>query len=92
MVNTDPDNTAVDPTPDALAIPGLGSTPGVHFLTGTLRQLNTVWIDYGVTVTVGNTASQMTHNNILYFIDPQGRPAPRGRHPALRRGHRPDGH
>ena len=38
-----------------------------------LRQLNTTWIDYGVTVTVGRTPTQETHNNILYFVDPQGR-------------------
>jgi len=59
--------------PPALTVSGLQSDPSIHFLTGTLRQLNAIWINYGVTITVGATATQETHNNILYFVDPQGR-------------------
>jgi len=73
VVNTDPNRTAVTPAPPALTGAGLQADPSVHFLTGTLRQLNTIWIDYGVTVTVGRVPTQQTHNNILYFVDPQGR-------------------
>lgn len=73
VVNTDPNRTAVSPAPAALTTAGLQADPSIHFLTGTLRQLNTTWIDYGVTVTVGRTPTQETHNNILYFVDPQGR-------------------
>jgi len=73
VVNTDPNSTAVSPAPAALTVAGLQADPSIHFLTGTLRQLNTTWINYGVTVTVGRTATQETHNNILYFVDPQGR-------------------
>jgi len=73
VVNTDPNSTAVTAAPPALTVSGLQSDPSIHFLTGTLRQLNAIWIDYGVTVTVAQTPVQQTHNNILYFVDPQGR-------------------
>jgi cytochrome oxidase Cu insertion factor (SCO1/SenC/PrrC family) len=73
VINTDPANTAVVSTPAALTVSGLEGDHSVHFLTGSLRQLNAVWISYGVTVTVGNSPQQMTHNNVLYFVDPQGR-------------------
>ncbi|HEX7444461.1 MAG TPA: SCO family protein [Acidimicrobiales bacterium] len=73
VVNTDPNSTAVSVAPPALTVAGLQADPTIHFLTGTLRQLNATWIAYGVTVTVGRTATQETHNNILYFVDPQGR-------------------
>jgi len=73
VVNTDPNSTAVSAAPPALTVAGLQADPSIHFLTGTLRQLNATWINYGVTVTVGRTATQETHNNILYFVDPQGR-------------------
>ena len=36
-------------------------------------QLKAVWIKYGVSVKVGALASQVAHNNIMYFIDPRGR-------------------
>jgi cytochrome oxidase Cu insertion factor (SCO1/SenC/PrrC family) len=73
VVNTDPNHTEVTPAPPALTTSGLQADPSIHFLTGSIRQLNSIWIDYGVTVTVGRTPTQETHNNILYFIDPQGR-------------------
>lgn len=73
IVNTDPDNTSVVSTPAALTVNGLEGDHSIHFLTGSLRQLNAVWISYGVTVTVGKSPLQMTHNNVLYFVDPQGR-------------------
>ena len=73
IVNTDPNNTSVVSAPDALTVNGLEGDHSVHFLTGSLRQLNAVWISYGVTVTVGNSPQQMTHNNVLYFVDPQDR-------------------
>ncbi len=73
VVNTDPNSTAVTAAPPALTVGGLQSDPSIHFLTGTLRQLNAIWIAYGVTVTVGRTPTQESHNNILYFVDPKGR-------------------
>ena len=73
VVNTDPHATAVSPAPPALTVPGLDAVPGVHFLTGPLPQLNATWIAYGVTVTIGGTPPRQSHNDILYFVDPQGR-------------------
>ena len=73
VVNTDPNSSAVSTAPGALVVPGLQSVPNVHFLTGPLRQLNATWIAYGVTVTIGNTPTQIAHNNVIYFVDPQGR-------------------
>jgi cytochrome oxidase Cu insertion factor (SCO1/SenC/PrrC family) len=73
VVNTDPNATGVQRSPPALSLTGLQGDPSVHFLTGPLQTLNAVWIAYGVSVTVGNTPSQQVHNNILYFVDRQGR-------------------
>ena len=73
VVNTDPNHTSVTADPQALSITGLASDPSVHFLTGTLRQLDAIWAAYGVQVTVSQTSTQLAHNDILYFVDPQGR-------------------
>ncbi len=73
IVNTNPNDTAVVSDPAALSVNGLTGDPAVHFLTGPIRQLNAAWISFGVTVTVGKTPQQLTHNNILYFVDPQDR-------------------
>lgn len=72
IVNSDPNDVAQSPTPPALTVPGLLSTPNVLFLNGPLLQLNAVWISYGVSVKVGVQATQVAHNNIMYFIDPKG--------------------
>jgi len=73
VVNTDPHATAVSPAPPALTVPGLDAVPGTRFLTGPLPQLNATWIAYGVTVTIGGSPPRQSHNDILYFVDPQGR-------------------
>jgi protein SCO1/2 len=73
IVNTDPNQTSVEADPEALSITGLDADPSVHFLTGSLRQLDAIWAAFGVEVTVGQSANQIAHNNILYFVDPQGR-------------------
>ena len=73
VVNTDPTHTAVTANPQALSITGLASDPSAHFLTGTLRQLDAVWAAYGVQVTVNQPSARLAHNDILYFVDPQGR-------------------
>jgi cytochrome oxidase Cu insertion factor (SCO1/SenC/PrrC family) len=72
IVNTDPHHFALNPTPPALGVPQLLDTPSVRFLTGPLPQLNAVWISYGVTVKVGIKASQIAHNNVMYFIGRRG--------------------
>jgi cytochrome oxidase Cu insertion factor (SCO1/SenC/PrrC family) len=72
IVNTDPGDTAVGARPAALVVPGLGGRANVQFLTGSLQQLNAAWSDYGVEVRVGAQPGEVTHNNVLYFISPQG--------------------
>ncbi len=73
IVNTDPQFTSVNPHVAALDVPGLAGIPTVSFLSGSLNQLNDVWTNYGVAVSVGAQAQQIAHNNVLYFIDPRGR-------------------
>jgi len=73
VVNTDPKATDVSPAPPALTVPGLDAVPGARFLTGPLPQLNSAWIAYGVAVTIGGSPPRQSHNDILYFVDPQGR-------------------
>lgn len=72
IVNSDPHHVTYSPTPRALSVPRLTTATSVHFLTGPLAQLNAVWSSYGLTVRVGVVANQVSHNNILYFIDARG--------------------
>jgi len=72
IVNTDPLDLTLSAHPMALSEPGLASASHVVFLTGSLHALNAVWSDYGVRIKVGALASQVTHNNVMYFIAPNG--------------------
>ena len=72
IVNTDPRSTTPSRNVAALAVPGLTGRSNVTFLTGSLNQLNTVWTNFGVAINVGTKASQIAHNNVLYFVDPRG--------------------
>jgi protein SCO1 len=73
IVNTDPGATTASKHVAALDVPGLSGRSNVWFLTGSLNQLNDVWTNYGVAINVGAKASQIAHNNVLYFVDPRGR-------------------
>jgi protein SCO1/2 len=72
IVNTDPRALGVSPLPKALTVPGLARSPSVYFLTGSIEALNSVWSNYGIVVKVGAKASEVTHNNVIYFISPNG--------------------
>ena len=72
IVNTDPLDLTLSAHPMALSEPGLASASDVVFLTGSLHALNAVWSNYGVRIKVGALASQVTHNNVMYFISPNG--------------------
>ena len=52
---------------------GLGDVKQWYFLTGTLPQLNPVWKAYGVSIEVQKSTQIVSHNNVIYFIDPKGR-------------------
>ncbi|HQU26511.1 MAG TPA: SCO family protein [Acidimicrobiales bacterium] len=72
VVNTDPHHLGVSADPPALARTGLARLANVRFLTGPLSTIDPVWSAYGITVTTGQRASQVSHNNLLYFVGPGG--------------------
>jgi protein SCO1/2 len=73
VVNSDPLETSLAPTPPALTQTGLATRSNVTFLSGTLVQLDTVWKEYGVTIAVDNTDRVITHNDVMDFIGPTGK-------------------
>jgi cytochrome oxidase Cu insertion factor (SCO1/SenC/PrrC family) len=72
VVNTDPKDLSVNAQPLALSTANLLSAPNVFFLTGSLTALDNVWTSYGVRIKVGAMTTQVTHNNVMYFIGPKG--------------------
>jgi hypothetical protein len=42
-------------------------------LTGSLARLDSVWKAYGVTIEVQKSTGVVSHNDLLYFIDAEGR-------------------
>jgi cytochrome oxidase Cu insertion factor (SCO1/SenC/PrrC family) len=72
IVNTDPNAIKISAQSRALTVPGLSNDPSVTLLSGTVDSLNRVWSAYGVRVEVGAKASEVSHNNVLYFIGPNG--------------------
>jgi len=72
VVNTNPRRTRVTKNSAALQLPGIAKLPSLTFLTGSLSQLNSVWSSYGILVKVGAKENQVSHNNALYFIGPNG--------------------
>jgi protein SCO1/2 len=73
IVNTDPHHLNVSATPLALSVPGLLGSSGIHFVTGPLAALNTVLTHYGISIKVGANSTDVTHNNLMYFIGPSGK-------------------
>lgn len=72
IVNTDPNVTTITPSSPALVEPGLTDETSVTLLSGSVDTLNRVWSAYGVRIEVGAKANQVSHNNELYFIGPNG--------------------
>ena len=70
-VNTDPSALAVSSLSGAQA--ELGGLPNWHIVTGPLATMNAVWTSYGITISVVQHAGVEAHNNVIYFIDQQGR-------------------
>jgi len=71
-VNTDPLAGSVGPATPAVSETPLSRLANWHMLGGSLAELNGVWRDYGVTVYV-YPHGLVTHNDVMYFIDAQGR-------------------
>jgi cytochrome oxidase Cu insertion factor (SCO1/SenC/PrrC family) len=72
IVNTDPNATKISARSNALTVPGLSDAPSVTLLSGSVDTLNRVWSAYGVRIKVGAKANEVSHNNVLYFIGPNG--------------------
>jgi cytochrome oxidase Cu insertion factor (SCO1/SenC/PrrC family) len=72
-VNTDPDATSPASATPAEISTDLRSVPEWHFLTGTLKQLDAVWKAYGVSIEVQTSTGLVSHNDVLDFVDPEGR-------------------
>jgi cytochrome oxidase Cu insertion factor (SCO1/SenC/PrrC family) len=72
-INTDPLATAPSSAAAAMGAVESKSVPEWRFLTGTLQQLDAVWKAYGVTIDVQTATRRVSHNDVLYFIDQNGR-------------------
>jgi cytochrome oxidase Cu insertion factor (SCO1/SenC/PrrC family) len=72
-VNTDPLEVARRPAPPAVTATGLARLSNWRYLTGPLSTINQVWRRYGVTIDVYPSTGRVTHNDVLYLIDPRGR-------------------
>lgn len=72
VVNSDPLETALAPAPPSLTQTGLTSLPNVTFLNGPIGDLSRVWKSYGITVAVDNSTRVVTHNDTMYFVNPDG--------------------
>ena len=72
-VNTDPLALSATAASAAATRTGLGALANWHFLTSNLDTLNSVWQAYGVSINVSPTSALVAHNDVMYFIDPDGR-------------------
>jgi len=72
IVNTDPQSTTISADTGALRAVGLSNRPSVVFLSGSVTAMNSVWGAYGVRIAVGAKPGEVSHNNALYFITPNG--------------------
>lgn len=71
-VNSDPGATAVADLAPAVRATRLSSLGNWHLLTGPLSELNTVWTHYGLQVTMVSKTGMVAHNDVIYFVDPDG--------------------
>jgi protein SCO1/2 len=72
-INTDPAAAAVSGLDNVLEKTGLGRLSNWHMLTGPLSELNTVWRNYGITVSFDDATRTVEHNDVMYFLDAKGR-------------------
>lgn len=73
VVNTDPLATSTAAASRTTAALGLASHANFSFLNGSLRQLDTVWSHYGVTVELSTKSHRVAATAVVYFIDTSGR-------------------
>ena len=77
-INTDPLRVGAWPPPPAVTATGLAALPNWHYLTGSLRTLNPIWKDFGVSISVYPRQRAVVHNDVLYVVTPTGRLVERG--------------
>ena len=70
IINTDPFSYGTSTDPLALTETDLAAEPNVHFLTGPLANLNALWKATGIEIKVGATANEVSHNSLMYFVNP----------------------
>lgn len=71
-VNTDPlALTRADAT--MLDTASLDQLPNYRFLTGSIHHLNAVWTNFGISITANKSTGVVTHNELMYFIRPNGK-------------------
>jgi cytochrome oxidase Cu insertion factor (SCO1/SenC/PrrC family) len=71
-VNSDPLDLGHGTEPPILTQTSLASLPNWRFLTGSLRVLNSAWVAYGISITADKSTGVASHNNLMYFIKPNG--------------------
>lgn len=72
IVNTDPRHTHISLASPAIRVPGLAHVSSLELLSGQVSTLNSVWTSYGIRVLVGAKRTEVSHNNVLYFVSPLG--------------------
>lgn len=71
-VNSDPNALGVSTAAPALGATGLQALTNWHLVTGTLATLNSVWKDYGVSISVNAKTGLEAHSDVMVFIDRDG--------------------
>jgi protein SCO1/2 len=69
-INTDPLQTDAGPNSPVFNSGDFSSVPGWIFVSGTLRELDRVWAQYGISVTANRSSRRVSHNDVLYIIGP----------------------
>ncbi len=72
-VNSDPVALAQSAEAPVLSGTGLGALTNWYMLTGPLTTLDTIWKDYGVSISVDTKTGLEAHNDVMVFISPDGR-------------------
>jgi cytochrome oxidase Cu insertion factor (SCO1/SenC/PrrC family) len=72
-VNTDPSALSVADLAEAEGASTLSALPNWIMLTGPLSTMDAVWKSYGISISVVQKTGVEAHNDLAYFIDPQGR-------------------
>lgn len=72
-VNSDPLDLGTGAKAAILSQPAVAHLTNWRFLTGSVRQLDPVWVDYHISITANRQSGQATHNDAMYFIGPTGR-------------------